>query len=687
MRLRWTTATAHVLLLTSAFVAIDLSVAQAKPAPPVAEAAPAAGAESSRALPDFVYRGVSLWPERHAGDNPTYGSSTELYTEPNPGRAFREGMHARLRDEQAARTFSIERHLQGGDRNISPYISTTESLETAKEFALGTGGAPQTYGFELRKGPDGTVRKYAVGRGIVYMIKPTRSNMVYVEEAAQREGVADKASVRTKFSQKEWAAFWKIDPQNIYAAQVYEKVAEVDDQGRIGTWSKAEISRYDFTIDGEKLKSFQINGNFNAEHPGYTPAGMPCSPGGAAGRAKRSLSACETGTPGEERPTGQPGEEPTAKPGEKPVVEPSAKELEALEARQIEEAFARLAGKYALNVVDTDGRRLSVSDIHARIRGYTKLSPQAKATVRAKLKAAGSTAKGALLVAGGVLWAKGVYEAFAEETTSLDKAAAITAIVPFVGCGTQAGASAEKGAVDVEDTVACFGGDALTVSPLWPLGLTVHGVRYFEQSWKAAQIPSETVFREHRDKAWQESFDAFRANGGFDKLVKAALATEKQQLEAEKAVVLHDAAEEIAAVERRFGPIIAEAPDAQERAKREQNSRLLIRGVEKRAEERIAALPDKLRKHYDKAIRDALVERAREYNEEFIKQQVDIERWKEDPWQSGVTGPRMSREDREKYLKAVVQLLRDKLPPVPHENDINLGIHVIRQNAESARQG
>lgn len=639
MRLRWTAATAHVLLLSSVVVAADLSVAQAQPVPPAMQEMVA-----SRSLPDFVYRGVNLWPKEPLAKNPSYESS-DRYTEPNPERAFKEGMHARLADEAQSLDFSIERHLQGGERNISPYISTTENLATAKQFALGTGNQPAAYGYEFRQGADGKVRKFAVSRGIVYIIKPTKGNMVSVEDAAQREGVADKPSVREKFGQREWAAFRKIDPRNIHSAQVYERVAEVDESGKIGTWSEAAIARGDFTVDGKRIKSLQVNDAFDADHPGFVPARMPCSPSGS-GRAKRSVNLCGTTAPTEEKPTGQA--------------------LEELESRQVEKVFGELAGKYGLKVVARDGKTLSPADVHARIRQYTRLSPEAKVKLRAGLKSAAGTAKGALVVAGGALWAKGVYDAFAEDTTSLDKAAALTAIVPFVGCGTQAAANGDHGRFDADDTAACFGADALLVTPLWPAGLTLHGARYFTAKWQEAQIPSITVFQKARDEAWGQTFADFRKQG-LPKLVASAAQAERQQLEAEKAVVLHNTAEKIAEIQR---------GGASDSAKR-----LLTRSAERAAEGRIDGLPQQIRQQFDTAIRDALVERARQYNEEFIKQEVDIDRWKDESWQAALHGPSHSREDRQEYLDKLTQRLRDAdmLPPVPGAKSLTPDIARARE--------
>ncbi|MEV6670028.1 hypothetical protein [Streptomyces sp. NPDC051162] len=422
-----------------------------------------------------------------------------------------------------------------------------------------------------------------------------------------------------------------------------------------GAWAhKGDIPR----------KYMFIVGVDDPAHPGMSQwlagKGWPdgngvCSTGGTSGRAKRSVSVCEKG----ETQTG-PAEEGT-------TGKPSGEALESVEAKQVEQVFGELAGKYGLKVVAPDGKRLSPSEIHSRIRGYSKLSPEAKATLRANLKSAGSTAKGALLVAGGVLWAKGVHDAFADDTTSLDKAAAITAIVPFVGCGTQAGAAADHGRFDADDTTACFGADALLVSPLWPAGLTLHGARYFTDKWKEAQIPSITVFQQARDEAWKKTLDDFRADG-LRKLVKSATEMEGQQLEAEKAVILHNAAEKMADIDK--GGASAEA------------KKLLKWSTERKAREQIKDLPRKLREQFDAAIRDALVERAKQYNEEFIKQEVDIGRWTEESWQAALHGPSQSREERQLYLDKLIQRLRDPgmLPPVPDKAGLDADIEKARKS-------
>ncbi len=426
-----------------------------------------------------------------------------------------------------------------------------------------------------------------------------------------------------------------------------------------GAWAyKGDIPR----------KYLFIVGVDDPAHPGMSQwlagKGWPdgsgvCSTGGSSGRAKRSVTVCENG----ESPA-KPSEEGTA-------GKPSGEALENLEAKQIEQAFGELAGKYGLKVVAPDGKQLSPSEIHARIRGYSKLSPEAKSALRANLKSAGSTAKGALLVAGGVLWAKGVHDAFANDTTSLDKAAAITAIVPFVGCGTQAGAAADHGRFDADDTAACFGADALLVTPLWPAGLTLHGARYFTDKWKEAQIPSITVFQQARDEAWKKTLEGFRADG-LQKLVKSATEMEHQQLEAEKAVILHNAAEKMAEIDK--GGASAEA------------KKLLKWSTERTAREQIKSLPQKLRKQFDTAIRDALVERAKQYNEEFIKQEVNIGRWTEESWQAALHGPSQSREERQLYLDKLIQRLRDTdmLPPVPDTTTLNADIEQARKSLTKA---
>ncbi|MGW6412971.1 hypothetical protein ACWF95_38400 [Streptomyces vinaceus] len=401
--------------------------------------------------------------------------------------------------------------------------------------------------------------------------------------------------------------------------------------------------------------------------------GASCTPGplrfarSLTSRVPRSVAAAEDcWWPSEDEKTEETEkpEEPE-KPGGREEVPEEA--VEELEARQVEEAFGELVGKYGVKVVAQNGKQLSPSEIHARFEGYSKLEPEVKSRLRANLKSAGRAGKGALLLVGIGLWAKGVDDAFsATDTTALDKAAALTAIVPFVGCGVRAGADADHGRFDLTDTATCLGTDTLMLTPLWPVAVGMQAADYFTAKWQEAQIPSITTFQTVRDEAWAARLASFREKG-LAELVKSAGEAEEQQLAAEKAVILHNTAEQTVEIDRRQG-----VSDA--------DKRLLKFGIERAARTQMEALTGKLRTNYDKAIHGAIVELANQYNEEFITREINIERWKDESWQTVVQGPTHSRADRQEYLDKLIQRLRDPdmSPPTPT-------LDTLRPDIEQAR--
>ncbi|MBB4889656.1 hypothetical protein FHS38_005732 [Streptomyces netropsis] len=75
------------------------------------------------------------------------------------------------------------------------------------------------------------------------------------------------------------------------------------------------------------------------------------------------------------------------------------------------------------------------------------------------------------------------------------------------------------------------------------------------------------------------------------------------------------------------------------------------------------------------------MERAKQYNEEFIKREVDIGRWTEESWRAALHGPSQSREERQLYLDRLVQRLPDTdiLPPVPDATGLAADIERARK--------
>ncbi|KAK9444442.1 Heat-labile enterotoxin, A chain [Metarhizium brunneum] len=111
--------------------------------------------------------------------------------------------------------------------------------------------------------------------------------------------------------------------------------------------------------------------------------------------------------------------------------------------------------------------------------------------------------------AGGALWVNGIVQAFRTNSTDLDKAAAFTAIVPFIGCGVTTAAGAEKGH-DIDlvtvDAVLCGIADVLLFGPLAPFGFALHFVRFVMSFFPhPPEPPSFEEMRESRDDSWAEA--------------------------------------------------------------------------------------------------------------------------------------------------------------------------------------
>ncbi|RDA91329.1 putative heat-labile enterotoxin [Ophiocordyceps camponoti-saundersi (nom. inval.)] len=134
--------------------------------------------------------------------------------------------------------------------------------------------------------------------------------------------------------------------------------------------------------------------------------------------------------------------------------------------------FEHLAIKFGVAKLVEHHEKLSLSDLHGLSKGY---KPIATSTIR-RVKVWGARALTVPLLG---LYAKDVVDVFSKDTTALDRAAVVTSIVPFVGCGVQAAANVQNQQTDLADTALCLVGDALLLTPAWPLGLVVHFSRFF----------------------------------------------------------------------------------------------------------------------------------------------------------------------------------------------------------------
>ncbi|KAK2606327.1 hypothetical protein QQS21_003258 [Conoideocrella luteorostrata] len=193
-------------------------------------------------------------------------------------------------------------------------------------------------------------------------------------------------------------------------------------------------------------------------------------------------------------------------------------ELLAAAERLSEKEFTSMAGKTGLTAIVERQLGGNLAEVRVKALGHeslatswSKLSPKSKAL---------KVGTGGLAGAGVALWVGGMVNAFTTESSKWDKAAAVTAIVPFVGCGTNLVAQAQKasttGALVALDTSLCLLGDALLLGgATLPLGIVVHLVRYlihFFEPPPPPALPSYQEIKAMRDKAWQNLLDQLLTN-------------------------------------------------------------------------------------------------------------------------------------------------------------------------------
>lgn len=127
---------------------------------------------------------------------------------------------------------------------------------------------------------------------------------------------------------------------------------------------------------------------------------------------------------------------------------------------------------------------MDLQEFRAKRLGYKPLTPASIKSGDQALPRLKKAAKGGFNALGLDLWIAGMTEAFTSDTaTDWNKAAAAGSIIPFLGCGLGAKADADKGESDWVDTVLCATADALTLTPVAPLGILLHIYRFFFANW------------------------------------------------------------------------------------------------------------------------------------------------------------------------------------------------------------
>ncbi|KZZ91707.1 hypothetical protein AAL_06461 [Moelleriella libera RCEF 2490] len=143
--------------------------------------------------------------------------------------------------------------------------------------------------------------------------------------------------------------------------------------------------------------------------------------------------------------------------------------------------FAKLSGERGLEKwVQDRWKSPSLSKARAKLTysdagGLLKYEPLSVKSLRVKKigSALSKVGSGAASGIGIGLWAKEMYDVFSTNSTTLDRVATSTALIPFVGCATRLAADADRGQIDAVDASLCLMTDVLLLTPLAPLAIAV----------------------------------------------------------------------------------------------------------------------------------------------------------------------------------------------------------------------
>ncbi|KAM0667770.1 hypothetical protein ACQRIU_003635 [Beauveria bassiana] len=326
------------------------------------------------------------------------------------------------------------------------------------------------------------------------------------------------------------------------------------------------------------------------------------------------------------------GEEVKPGKGEKTPSElgKSAKLAEEISEKE----FAELAAKRGLDTLAKEKWQMSLSDVRTKLK-YEPLKPTSPKVGAGGFKAP-SIGAGAVAVVGGALWVHGVVSAFTHNVTELDRAAAVTAIVPFVGCAVGTAAAAEKGDVDGLDSALCFLGDGLLLTPAFPVGIAIHVVRAIISFFKPPKLPELADFQRQRDQAWARylqddiytyiySHESYYEATGHPRRSKEKTFREKLEssLAMEKFAVISNGAQTIGHTEASAQDDLEAADSPEKKAEMErgvQNAteqlhEAMSKEIVRRQRKLLIDMPKELKEKQDMSLQPT----ADQYNAEFIK--------------------------------------------------------------------
>ncbi|RCI12133.1 hypothetical protein L249_0570 [Ophiocordyceps polyrhachis-furcata BCC 54312] len=350
------------------------------------------------------------------------------------------------------------------------------------------------------------------------------------------------------------------------------------------------------------------------------------------------------------------------------------KPLTALAKDIADKEFSDMARKAGHAAVVERRWGKSLPEIRSMALSYLGLSPTSPKSAALRVQSTGLTAIGY------VVWIEQMVVAFTTETSRLEKAVAVTMIIPFVGCGVSTYAKVEKkgrlGEMLVIDASLCLLGDVLLLGGTTaPAGIIVHIVRFLIQVFEPPpRLPSLQEIVAMRDRPWHVFLDhhltGFLCSKTWRDKLEGAIAIEALAIWSEAADVVG-----LLEASRHF--VLNESlPTVRKRAEQDEKPRpdpgaaiVEVRNraaaeVLRRHRQNLLDLPGLLRDSFAASIKAT----AEHYNREFMRKLVSDETVRKYPSEAPIaawTRGDALYEPANQYFLAAARHLWDRPPRLP----------------------
>ncbi|RDA94393.1 hypothetical protein CP533_2247 [Ophiocordyceps camponoti-saundersi (nom. inval.)] len=171
------------------------------------------------------------------------------------------------------------------------------------------------------------------------------------------------------------------------------------------------------------------------------------------------------------------------------------------------QSFKELAKAKAQEEFKTLAKRLKLPSLET-VKAMARLREDFNLRIPSKIKAWISKASPGIFLLGASLpfYIADVVETFQRNSTDLEKAAAVTVMLPILGCSARLASElgkGETGAILGARISLCFAGDLLLFTPAFPVAIMLH---MLSSSMGGLQLLDPNFVKTRRDEAWNKHY-------------------------------------------------------------------------------------------------------------------------------------------------------------------------------------